>query len=309
MDLTPNRAVPGQTHDPRYLRLDVTLPMSASAERTLRTQERCERLLREVEGVTDVLTLCGPPAALATNEGYLPVRLAPVADRSVDLTRIAQALRTRLRAEIVEASVRLSNSCGAGGASEPCPVDLALHGPDGKRVRELADRISSRLRESKRFTDVCVSFMGYGYPAPQLFVDVDRAKAEAHGVKVDDVLQEVQAALGGVYVNDFNRFGRTWQVIVSYSDQSRGDPERIRGLSTRNGKGELVPHGAVLTIKHVSGAIVLSWFNGQPMVPITANLEPGLSPAVARLLCEALAAEVLPAGYRLSWLREVARAE
>jgi multidrug efflux pump subunit AcrB len=283
----------------------VTLPENASRERTLQVLGKCERLLAGVEGVGDVLTLCGPPVAAGSNQGCVLVSLAPGA---VERDQVAPAIRARLAKDIQEAVVRLGDPARPGLLTpEGYAVALAVHGPDPNRVRELARQFVDRLRPGGKLTDVGC---GPGVAdSPSLVVDLDREKAAALGVALDDIFQTLQVHLGSLYVNDFNRFGRTWQVTIQAPDGPRRTPEDLNLLAVRNGKGQMVPIRDIAQIRTVSCPAVVRRYNSEPMALVTANLGPGLTPAEARALCEATARDLLPAGYHLSWLQELPAAK
>jgi RNA polymerase sigma factor (sigma-70 family) len=298
----------GGTTGPGYLRLDVALPDDASRERTLAALERCQRLLAGMAGVRGVLAITGPPVATGSNRGCLVVSLATVPGGAAGRARVAAAIRARLTEQMPEALVRLGDPARPGQFSpEGYAVALAVCGPDERRLRELAWAFADRLNRSGKLTDVSPGPEARGHPA--LEIDVSRERAAALGVPINEVFKTLQTYLGSFYINDFNDFGRTWQVIVSGPGAARLRPEDVKRLKVRNSRGELVSLGALLEVRERDGAAVVQRFNNRPMVTVTANLGPGLSPAAARALCEGIAAEVLPAGYRLVWLRELPRAE
>jgi multidrug efflux pump subunit AcrB len=214
---------------------------------------------------------------------------------------VADAIRKLLGREFPEALVRVGDLAWPGQLSpEGYALALAVHGPDEQRVRELARTFAERLRESGRVTDVdCGSGSGH---VPGLYVDINRDRAAAAGVTPEEISRAL-ADFGGMYVNDFNSFVRTWQVTVA--PVFRRFPKDLQNLFVRNARGQLVPLDVVASVREVNVPEVVRRFNSAPMETVTANLGPGLSPAAARALCDHLAAEVLPAGYRLDWLREL----
>jgi len=297
-DFAPDREAAGATSPPRYLRLDVVLPNGVRAERTRAVLADCERQVQAGAEVTAALAVCGRPGLLQPNEGYLLVRLA-AAD---DFARLTRELRARLKAEVRDAQVWLSDPCAADGVAAALPVlSLAVYGTadrDARDVQTAANRLGEELLGHRdKFTDVRVSQESSG--TPRLHVDIDREKAKAMGVALSDVFDTLQVSLGGYYVNDFNCFGGTWRVLIE-ADARFASPETIREVPVRNTQGELVRD--VAHVRAVDGAAVLSRFNGLPMVTVSVELAPGVSPEEARALCEGKA-RTLPAGYRLGWLQ------
>ncbi|HXF77463.1 MAG TPA: multidrug efflux RND transporter permease subunit [Usitatibacter sp.] len=136
---------------------------------------------------------------------------------------------------------------------------------------------------------------------PQLYVDVDRSKAKALGVNVDDVFNTLAATLGTYYVNDFNRYGRTWQVLMSSDAQYRKRPEDVGALYVRNNHNEMVPVSALATVKFVNGPDTLERFNNLPSVTILGSGAPGVSSGQAIEKVTKVAKEVLPGDFSYDW--------
>jgi multidrug efflux pump len=136
---------------------------------------------------------------------------------------------------------------------------------------------------------------------PQLYVDLNRDQCQTMGVNPNDVFSTLQIYLGSLYVNDFNRFGRTWQVIVQASGVFRDDPEKIKLLKVRNDRGEMVPLGAVLKVKEIGGPINIGRYNMYPAAAILGATEPGVSTGQGIEEMETLCAELLPPGMAFEW--------
>jgi multidrug efflux pump subunit AcrB len=147
---------------------------------------------------------------------------------------------------------------------------------------------------------------------PQLFVDIDREKAKALGVAMNDLMTVLQVHLGSFYVNDFNQFGRTWQVTIQAGPPTRNRAEDLGRLKVRNAQGEMVPLSAFVAVRDAAGVSVVDRLDMEPMLGVGANPAPGVSLIEARKVCETLAEEVrrelqLPAGYRLRWGNDFGR--
>jgi HAE1 family hydrophobic/amphiphilic exporter-1/multidrug efflux pump len=137
--------------------------------------------------------------------------------------------------------------------------------------------------------------------SPQLFADVDREKAKKLGVSVDEVFNTLAATLGSYYVNDFNKYGRTWQVLMSAEPGFRMRPDDIQGVYVRSEKGEMVPLASLVTVRYSSGADSMERFNNLPAVKILGQAAPGVSSGQAIARVEAIAAEVLPPDFSFDW--------
>ncbi|MBI3561204.1 MAG: multidrug efflux RND transporter permease subunit [Gammaproteobacteria bacterium] len=137
--------------------------------------------------------------------------------------------------------------------------------------------------------------------APQLYVDVDREKAKTLGVSLNDLYGTLAATLGNYYVNDFNKFGRTWQVIMSADPIYRKQPDAIGDIYVRSEKGEMIPLRALSTVRYSSGPDALDRFNNLPAVKLFGQGAPGVSSGQAIAEAERIAAEVLPADFSYDW--------
>jgi multidrug efflux pump subunit AcrB len=307
-DFTANLEALGRRTTPEYLLLDADLPAEVSPVRTREVLRRCEELLRGVEGVQDVLALSENPFDLPRQQTSILVCLAPPVKRQAGREQLTRTIRTRLE-EVKGMTVRVRDLSGPGGFPR-CgyPVNLAVHGPEADRVRELARKLAGRLRETKKLIDVWVD--PDSTPRPQIHLDIDGDKARRLGVSVSDINSTLQVYLGPLYVNDFNKFGRTWQVVVQADTAVRKQAEDLKQLKVRNNNGDMVPLGTIVSVRQVEGPVAIDRLDGRPMVEITANPSAGVSLAQARTLCEGLAEEVrkelcLPAEYRLTWLQEM----
>jgi multidrug efflux pump len=136
---------------------------------------------------------------------------------------------------------------------------------------------------------------------PQLYVDVDREKAKALGVPLEELYGTLAATLGTYYVNDFNKFGRTWQVLMSAEPQSRNRPEDIGKVWVRSEKGEMIPLAALARVRYSAGPDSLDRFNNLPAVKIFGSAAPGVSSGEAIQIVEQIAEKALPADFSFDW--------
>src|SRR5947209_5144409 len=136
---------------------------------------------------------------------------------------------------------------------------------------------------------------------PQLYLDLDRDQCQALGVNPQDVFSTLQIYLGSYYVNDFNKFGRTWQVVVQAQGEYRDDPGKVRLLQVRNAQGEMVPLGAVMSIREVGGPINIGRYNMYRAAAILGLTKPGVSTGEGIEEMERICREVLPPGMAFEW--------
>jgi len=306
-DFTANLEAPERPATPEYLLLDVHLPAGASAERTLQVLKRDAALLRQVPGVQDVLAMSENPFDLFGSNSCILVRLVPAEKRKVGREEVVQAIRTKLD-EIKESTLRLRDLSGPGRFPR-CgyPIDFALRGAEVEQVRKFAKKLVECLGESKKLTDVWANRDS----EPRLWrtLEIDRTKAATLGVAMNDIFNTLQVYLGSSYVNNFNRFGRTWQINVQAAPGSDDWAKDLLKLQVRNARGQIVSLSTLARVRETDGSAVLDFLDGRPMVQITANPKSGVKLDEARKLCETLAEEVrkelrLSADYRLFWLQE-----
>ena len=136
---------------------------------------------------------------------------------------------------------------------------------------------------------------------PQLYIDIDRTKCKMMGVAMNDVFDALQVDLGGLYVNDFNQFGRTWQVNAQADTPFRMQPEDVRRLQVRNDKGQMVPLGAVAVVEPSGGPFVITRYNMYPAVSINGASLPGLSSGQVIAKMEEMAEKQLPSSMGFEW--------
>ena len=136
---------------------------------------------------------------------------------------------------------------------------------------------------------------------PQVFLDVDRTACMIKGVELQDVFTTLQVYLGSLYVNDFNLFGRTWQVIVQAEANFRDQKDDINRLQVRNTRGTMVPLGAVAKVREINGPLVLTRYNMYPAASINGNAAPGVSSGRAIEVMEELAKRELPQSMSYEW--------
>jgi multidrug efflux pump len=144
-------------------------------------------------------------------------------------------------------------------------------------------------------------FSSYQINVPQLYADVDREKVKRQGISLTDLFQAMQVYLGSQYVNDFNRFGRTYQVIAQADAPFRATAENIAQLKVPNARGEMVPLGSVLQVKQSFGPDQVLRYNAYPAADINGGPAPGVSSGQAVSIMERLAHEVLPNGIGFEW--------
>ncbi len=301
----PTGFIPAQ--DKGYLIASVQLPDSASAERTRAVMDQIGAIALKTPGVAHVNAVAGNSfvlSAYGSNFGSMFVILKPFDERRTPDLRAAAVLarlNTQLARDVPGAQVNIFPAPPVSGLGRAGGVRLMVEdrGDLGplflqKQTENLIDRAS----EQPTLRDL---FTVYRTKSPQVFVDVDYAACAAQGVNPLDLYATMAATLGSRYVNDFNRFGRTWQVSVQAEGRFRNGVEDVRRLKVRNGRGQLVPVGAVAAVNEVTGPLVLTRYNMYPAAAVNANVAPGVSSGVGLAVFEALADKELPDNMASEW--------
>lgn len=193
------------------------------------------------------------------------------------------------------------NMPAISGISMTSDAEYVLQSTQGdspEQILDVANRIIQEGNKDPRLQRVTTF---YTVDSPRVEVVVDRKKAYALGVEISDIFSTMQTMLGGTYVNDFNLYGRTWQVNVQGDIQDRRTLEDIYKINIRSKKGEMVPLRSLISVKRTVGAQSIQRYNNYRSIKITAAPAAGLSSGSAIQAMEEISAKVLPAGYQYQW--------
>ena len=300
----PAGFVPSQ--DKQYLIAFAQLPDAASLERTDAVIRRMTEIARQHPGVAEVIAFPGLSIngfTNSSNAGIAFTTLKPFAERKgpgMSGAEIAADLQGKF-AQIQEAFVAIFppppvNGLGTTGGFKLYVEDRAGLGHD-----ELYRATQALVARANQTPGLAGIFSSFTINTPQLEVNVDRAKAKQQGVPLSNIFDTMQINLGSLYVNDFNRFGRTYQVVAQADAPFRTNAEDITRLKTRNAAGAMVPLGSLVTVKETYGPDRAMRYNGYAAADISGAPAPGFSSGEAEALMEKLAAEILPKGMALDW--------
>ena len=301
------KAVPAgfiPVQDKLYLIAGVKMPEGASIERTDAVLKKMAKLAMEVEGVQDEIAFPGLNPLQFTNtpnSGVVFFNLKPFGERKNSAEQITAELNQKF-AGIQE---------GFTFAFMPPPIQGLGNGSGWSLFIEDRTRLGyGELQNAvQAFQGAASQTPGLGFPissyqanVPQLDAEVDRVKAKAQGVPLTELFDTLQTYLGSAYVNDFNMFGRTWQVIAQADGGFRDQVEDIANLRTRNANGEMVPIGSMVNIKQTYGPDPVIRFNGYPAADLLGEADPRvLSSGEAMAKVTELAQQVLPPGMGIDW--------
>ncbi|PTY08680.1 multidrug efflux RND transporter permease subunit [Opitutaceae bacterium EW11] len=300
----PTGFVPVQ--DKQYLVAFAQLPAAASLDRTDSVIRRMSEIALKHPGVANAIEFPGLSIngfTNSSNSGILFVALKPFEERkSKELAgpAIAQQLQAEFGA-IQDAFIAIFPPPPVQGLGTIGGFKLYVEDRGDNGLDALYGATQGLIMKASEKPALGRLFSSFTVNTPQLDADIDRAKAKTMGVPLQNVFETMQINLGSLYVNDFNRFGRTYQVVAQADAPFRTRPEDILRLKTRNAAGELVPLGAIVKVNEVYGPDRVMRYNGYPAAEISGAAAPGYSSGQAEAAMEQLAAEHLPKGMALDW--------
>src|SRR5262245_45899336 len=302
--IVPSRFLP--TADQGYFITSFQLPDGASLERTFEVAKQVEQVLLSTPGIVGTNLFGGFDALSQTfpaNFGSVFVSLAPWEERERDgrsLQAIFAEVRPRLAA-IPGARVIALDPAPVRGLSRTGGFEFQLQDRGGASLEELASVAQRIVEEANRSPELRNVFTSFRPAVPQVLVDLDRAKAKTLGVRVDDVFETLGVFMGGLYVNDFDRFGRLFRVYAQAEGDLRSGPEDVRRLWVRSQRGEMVPLSTLVRLERIAGPRDIPHYNVHRSAKIQGEPAPGYSSGQALDRMEAIAREVMPPTMSFEW--------
>jgi hydrophobe/amphiphile efflux-1 (HAE1) family protein len=302
---TPSGFIPPV--DRGYLIMVTQLPPGASLARTDEVHRRAVDIALAVPGVAHAVNIVGFSGATFTNApnaGAMFLTLEPWEERAKDPRKSAAAITGALFQKlsvIQDAFVFVVppppvSGIGNAGGFRMIVEDRAGRGPQA--LQQAAAAVMARANQTTGLVQV---FTLFETSTPQLYLDIDRAKAQLLGVNVNDVFTALQVFIGSSYVNDFNLFGRTFRVMAQADGPEREDPRDILKLRVRNSNGDTVPLGSFTTMRSISGPYRVPRYNLYRAAEIDGAAAPGYSQGQAIEMMERIANELLPDGFSYEW--------
>jgi HAE1 family hydrophobic/amphiphilic exporter-1 len=282
------------------------LPEGASVNRTEEIVAQVEDIIRAVPGVQGVYSVVGLnfiDYVAASNQAFFVVWLKPYEERTAT-EQTADAIIARLRpqlAAIPGAIVFPFNLPPILGLGNTGGFQYALEALQGQSPNDLAAVMRGLAVAANQQPELAAVFSTFAADTPQVRLDIDRDKAQVLGVKVSDVFNALQSTLGGYYINDFNLFGRTWQVNIQAEAPFRDRIEDIYRVYVRGSGGAMVPIRALAQARLVQGPQAVIRYNGFRGAIINGAPKPGYSSGQALAAMERISAANLPAGYSFEW--------
>ena len=300
----PMGFVPAQ--DKEYLISFAQLPNGASLDRTEAVIREMTDIALARPGVQSAVAFPGLSVNGFTNSssaGIVFVTLKPFAERkdpSLSAAAIAGDLQKRY-AGLKEAFVAIFPPPPVMGLGTLGGFKMQIEDRGALGYEALNAAVGSFLKKAMETPELGPSFSSYQINVPQLDVDLDRVKAKQQGVPIGEVFDTMQIYLGSLYVNDFNSFGRVYQVRVQADAPFRAESADIGLLKTRNAQGDMVPLSSLVTVKQSYGPEMVVRYNGYTAADINGGPAPGYSSGQAQAAAERIAQETLPRGVRFEW--------
>ena len=302
---TPTGFVPDE--DKGALFVNVQLPDASSINRTKAAMDKVSGIILAdpaVETATAITGFSILTGAMSSNGGTLFVVLKPWDERtdSQDIVfNVAQRINRIAFSEVPEAQVFAITPPAISGMGSVGGLELMLQDTLSRPPAELASVVNNLIVDGNQERGLNGVFSTYRANVPQYFVDVDRIKAKNLGVSLDEIFMTLQAQMGSLYVNDFNKFGQTYKVIMQAESEFRSDLSDLDHFYLKSSGGQMVPLSTLVSTRPVLGPEVAQRYNMYRSASVRANTPDGFSSGESMAAFEDLAERTLPDGYRTEW--------
>jgi hydrophobe/amphiphile efflux-1 (HAE1) family protein len=293
--------------DRGYLIVAVQLPPGSSLQRTDEVMKRAADMAMGVPGVSAVINVVGFSGATFTNApnaGAVFVVLEPFEERQGDPRRTASAVQGVLfgkYAAIQDGLVLVVQPPPVQGIGNAGGFRMMVEDRAGRGSQALQNAVYAMMGRANQTPGLMQVFSLFETQTPQLYLDIDRTKAQLLGINMPDVFNALQVYIGSSYVNDFNLFGRTFRVQAQADGPYRLTAKDVLGLRVRNSSGDTVPLGSFTTVRDISGPYRVPRYNIYPAAELDGAAAPGYSQGQAIEIMQKLAAETLPDGFAYEW--------
>lgn len=301
---TPTGFVPEE--DQGYMMINTQLPDGASLERTTKVMDRINEIVAKTPGIANNLSIIGYSMLDGTASSNMAAnvlvyehwdkRKSPQEGQDAMLAHLYGELSQIQEAIVVPFTTPALPGLGLAGGFEMMVQDRGALGL--AILQQITNELAQDGNAQKGLTGLYTTFRAN---VPQIFVDVDRIKVKTLGIPLDSVFDTLQAYLGSSYVNDFNKFGRTYQVNIQADAAFRARVEDIKRLEVRNQQGDMIPLGTVLNIKEIFGPQLITRYNMYSAASLKGSAAPGYSSGQALNMMEQIASQKLPSSMGYEW--------
>ncbi|MEH6583988.1 MAG: multidrug efflux RND transporter permease subunit [Halioglobus sp.] len=302
---TPTGFVPDE--DKGALFVNVQLPDASSINRTKAAMDKVYDIIAAdpaVELVTSITGFSILTGAMSANGGTMFVVLKHWEDRPEKenlVFNVAQRINQQAFAQVPEAQIFAISPPAVPGMGSVGGLEVMVQDTLSRSPAELAGVLNNMIVEGNQTPALDSVFSTYRANVPQFFIDVDRVKAKNLGVPLSEIFSTLQAQMGSLYINDFNKFGQTYKVIMQAESPFRSNLEDLDRFYLKSSSGEMVPLSTLVTTKGILGPDLAQRYNLYRAASLRANAAEGYSSGQAMNAFETLAARVMPDGYRFEW--------
>ena len=292
--------------DQGYILVHVQLPDAASQERTNEVLDKIDAVLKDTAGVADWVIFGGYnliDGTASSNAAIVFATLTPWEERT-DPGLKQEAILAKMQgqfSQIQESIIYAFLPPAISGLGVAGGFQIQIEDRGGVGLEELNAMVREIIQDGNAQTGLTGLNTTFRIDVPQLFAEVDRTKAKTLGIPLSEVFSTLQAYLGSAYVNDFNKFGRTWQVMAQADHAFRTRPDDIRNLDVRNARGDMVPLGTLIAVDEMVGPQTILRYNLYPTASITGEAAPGFSSGQSLQLMEQLVDQKLPTSMGYEW--------
>jgi multidrug efflux pump len=301
----PSGYIPNQDQGRFYIALQ--LPDAASLERTQVVVDQINNVVLPLEGIVHTTAISGQSFTLnanGSNFGNFFVTLERFDKRhdpALSSDAVTKRVRDLLEQEIPGAKISIFTPPPVPGLGQSSGFKIIIEDRGDLGTVALEKNVEAVIERAKSSDKVENLFSVHRANVPQLYLDINREQCQTLRVNPADVFSTLEIYLGSLYINDFNRFGRTWQVVVQAPGSFRDDPQKVELLKVRNAAGEMVPLGALVKIRQVGGPINIGRYNMYPAAAILGATKPGVSTGEGIEEMERICNEVLSPGMAFEW--------
>ncbi|WP_294227210.1 efflux RND transporter permease subunit [uncultured Shimia sp.] len=286
--------------------MEVRLPDAASLNRTDKTLEKVQEIVGKIDGVESVATVSGY-SILEQNEipnsGFVIVSMKDFDQRTDPRQNVFTGIATAMAegAAIREADVIAFNLPPIQGLGTTAGFAYQLLDLGGGDIQDLAATARGLVISANSDPRLQQVFTTFSANTPQLYLDLDRDRLQALGVSVNDLFSALSGTLGTIYVNDFNIYGRSWQVRLQAQAADRDNIDDIGRINVRNKSGQMVPVSSVAKVEFRTGPASIGRYNNYRTIAVTGSPAPGLSSGTTLVAMDEISADTLPENYGFEW--------
>lgn len=302
--IIPSTFVPSE--DQGFMLSVVSLPEAANMNRTRAIARQVGDIYRSLPGVENTMEIAGfdiLAGGQKSNGAMVIAGMYPWSERTTPESQLNAVIGQAMGKvnAIPEATVFAFNPPSLPGIGSVGGLTFMIQDRGGSTIEEMSNVSQQFIAAARKRPEFSMVQSSFRADTPSYRYDVDREKAKALGIPVQDIFTALQTFMGGVQVNDFNRFGRTYKVMLQAEPEFRADVDATRFFYVRNSAGTMVPLNTLVKPVATSGQTLIKRFNGYPSMQINATTAPGYSSGQAMDVLEEIAAEVLPSTFTYEW--------